>query len=258
MVRRILYLAELVFFALLFAGCGQKGKTQEAYEDYLKKLWVAEDWQGEEYGYHAAFSFTITKIEEKNIEGNYCDSLSFFWVSDTASGQPAYTGVIEGETARCTLYEDNGMKETGTLELTFLDSRRIEGKITEKDGNVQRKYVFRPYTLNDIKGLYVTDRITKEVDAWGEIRIAVGITEYRTDDEWYHSISVYIINESDDILYEFQANDQVGSRFYEVDVADYDGDGLDDIKIVTYFPYEPEKGLTECIFYQTEEHLFKQ
>lgn len=258
MTRKILYLAEFVFFVFVLAGCSQKEETQEAYADYLQKIWVAEDWQGEEYEYHAAFSFTITGIEGKTIEGNYCDSLPFFLTADTAPTQPAYTGVIEGETARCTFYEDDEMKEAGALELTFLDSRRIEGKIIEKEGNVQRKYVFRPYTLNDVKGLYITDRFTKEVDTWGEIRMATGITEYRTGDEWYYSIPVYIINESDDVLYEFQANDQVGSRFYEMDVADYDGDGLDDIKIVTYFPYEPEKGLTECIFYQTEEHLFKQ
>lgn len=259
MVRRILYLVEFAALAFVLAGCRQKEKTQEDYENYLKKLWVVEDWHGGEYRYHAPFSFTITKIEGKNIEGNYSHSLGIY--SLDAASELTYMGVIEKGTARCMLYEDNGLKEIGSLELTFLDSRRIEGKIIEEEENVQRKYVFRPYTLNDIDGLYVTKRFQKEIDTWGKIGIAVGTVEYQSAGGSFFSIpAIYIIDESDDILYEFRANGgyQTASEFYEMDVADYNGDGLDDIKIVTYFPYEPESILIERIFYQTEDYLFKQ
>ena len=128
-----------------------------------------------------------------------------------------------------------------------------------EEGKVQWKYVFRPYTLNDIEGLHITKRFREEVDTLGEILVAVGIEEYQSAGGSHFTAPVfYIINESDDILYEFPIGSQAASEFYEMDVADYNEDGLDDIKIVTYFPYEEDSVLIERIFYQTEEHLFYQ
>ena len=42
-----------------------------------------------------------------------------------------------------------------------------------------------------------------------------------------------------------------------MNVGDYNADGLDDIKIVTYFPYEEDSVYIERIFCQTDNGRFK-
>lgn len=69
---------------------------------------------------------------------------------------------------------------------------------------------------------------------------------------------VYLTNIQGDILHDFSASYQVASEVYEIEVNDFDGDGFQDIKIITYFPYEPDSVFFERIFYQMQDGGFKQ
>lgn len=233
------------------SGCAIKKELPVNYEEYIKKTWVVEDWHGDEHNYYASFYFMIKEIGHDGVDGLWCVQSP----NSTYSGQMIFTGVIKENMAICKLYDNKDKKEEGTLKLTFLDSNEIEGEIDLYARKIShKKYIFRPYTLNDVAYLRLTPLcLQTEIDTWGEVDIVTGVID-GVGNKSYPAI--YIINESDDILYSFEAGYQAASEVYEIEVGDYDGDGLDDVKIVTYFPYDPESIFIERIFYQTEEGFF--
>ena len=249
MVNRIVCLVACLLIVSA-SSCAVKEELPINYEEYIKKTWVVEDWQGDAYRYQASFSFMITKMEDGFIEGRHC-------VNPYASftSQWKFAGTVKKNKAMCTLYGGEGEEEIGTMEITFLNHSRITGVLNLTTREISHKnYTFRPYTLNDIAYLRLNPLcLQAEIDTWGEVDIVTGVIQ-GADNKPYPVI--YIIDESDAILYRFRAGYQIASEAYEIEVGDYDGDGLDDVKIVTYFPYDSESIFIERIFYQTEEGFF--
>ncbi len=249
MVNRIVCLVACLLIVSA-SSCAVKEELPINYEEYIKKTWVVEDWQGDAYRYQASFSFMITKMEDGFIEGRHC-------VNPYASftSQWKFAGTVKKNKAMCTLYGGEGEEEIGTMEITFLNHSRITGVLNLTTREISHKnYTFRPYTLNDIAYLRLNPLcLQAEIDTWGEVDIVTGVIQ-GADNKPYPAI--YIIDESDAILYSFEAGYQIASEAYEIEVGDYDGDGLDDVKIVTYFPYDSESIFIERIFYQTEEGFF--
>ncbi len=249
MMNRIVCLVACLLI-ISTSSCAVKEELPVSYKEYIKKTWVVEDWHGDANNYHASFCFTITKMEDGLIEGRYCGEPDTGFIN-----QWRFAGKVNKNKAMCTLYGEECEEEIGTMEMVFLDRGRISVVLNLTTREISRKkYIFRPYTLNDIAYLRLnTLYLQTEIDTWGEVEIATGVVD-DPDKKTYPVI--YIIDESDAILYRFRAGYQIESETYEIEVGDYDGDGLDDVKIVTYFPRDPESIFIERIFYQTEEGFF--
>jgi len=67
-------------------------------------------------------------------------------------------------------------------------------------------------------------------EKWGKVKIVVG----RKDSNKSSPIAV-MVNEQNEILYDFDASYKSGTVIEEVNIADGNGDGLQDVEIVTYF-----------------------
>lgn len=230
------------------AGCKEKEKNIFGYDEYLKKVWVVDNWHGDENRYHAMFYFTIDSVEDNCIQGRY-SMYEYIHISDDDIW--LFSGTVSEDSAKCELYI--GSNKVGMMEL-FFDDGKIKAEINiEKLEGLPKSYVFRPYSLNDIAHLYVNDKLTRaeHIDTWGDVNLVAGVIEI---DKPYPV--VYLTNGHDDILYEFSAAYQNASEVYEMSVEDYNGDGLDDVKIVTYFPYEEDSVFIERIFYQTDRGIF--
>ncbi len=217
------------------------------YDEYIKKKWVAEDWHGENYLYNAIFSFRIFQVEGDMIKGTFATQ------DYDTSGR--FTGSIVGYMAECQLYNYNSEK-IGTLTLKFLENDRIDATIElTKTYEICKHYVFRPYNIMDVGNLRIHQELerTVELDEWGQVNIVAGVLEGNKP----YPV-VYLTNIQGDILHDFSASYQVASEVYEIEVNDFDGDGFQDIKIITYFPYEPDSVFFERIFYQMQDGGFKQ
>lgn len=217
------------------------------YDKYVGKEWVAEGWHGENYLYNAIFSFRIFQVEEDMIRGNFATQ------DYSTSGR--FAGSIVGHMAECQLYNYDS-KKIGTLTLEFLENNRIDATIELTEPyEICKHYVFRPYNIMDVGNLRIHQEFerTVELDEWGQVNIVAGVLE---GNKPYPVI--YLTNFEGDILHDFSASYQVASEVYEIEVNDYDGDGLQDVKIITYFPYEPDSVFFERVFYQTQDGGFKQ
>lgn len=231
----------------LFTSGNVKQEQSINYDEYIKKEWVAEVWHGENYQYNALFSFRISQIENGMIKGTFATQ------DYNTSG--TFTGSIVDDTAECQLYNYDPQK-VGILTLKFLENNRIDAEI-ELTGTyeIYKHYVFRPYNIMDVADLRINQEFerTVEMDAWGQVNIVAGVLE---GNKPYPVI--YLTNVQGDILHDFSASYQVASEVYEIEVADFDEDGLQDVKIITYFPYEPDSIFFERVFYQTEGRRFKE
>lgn len=224
------------------------------YDEYVGKEWVAEGWHGEndEYqGYNALFHFCISQAENGMIEGTFAVR-NHVSVSTTTG---IFTGSVIGDTAECKLY-NTPSEQIGLLTLKFLENNRIDATIELTESyEICKHYVFRPYNIMDVGNLRIHQEFerTVELDEWGQVNIVAGVLE---GNKPYPVI--YLTNFEGDILHDFSASYQVASEVYEIEVNDYDGDGLQDVKIITYFPYEPDSVFFERVFYQTQDGGFKQ
>lgn len=223
------------------------------YGQYLRKIWVVEGWHGGENRYNACFSFMITKIDDGVIEG-------WYFVSGYVAPykvRKKFVGQVKENSAKCDLYKDS--QNVGMLELKFLGENKVEGDIIyHENETIVKNYMFRPYTLYDVNDLYIEPYAhlafrTVEIDTWGEVNLVAGII-----DGYKSYPAVFMTDASDNILFRFESGYQTASEIYDVSVDDYDGDGLDDVRIVNYFPYEEDSVYIDRTFYQTEKGLFEE
>lgn len=223
------------------------------YGQYLRKTWVVDAWHGGEDRYHACFSFVIMDIKDGFVEGLY-DATGYIGLNHM---RRKFQGKMKGQAVECSLYGASGI--IGMMELTFLEENQIEGVIIIDEGaHRSLKFTFRPYSLYDVKDLYINPsgnftRKSAEIDTWGEVNLVAGII-----DGYKSYPAVFMTDASDNILFRFESGYQTASEIYDVSVDDYDGDGLDDVRIVNYFPYEEDSIYIDRTFYQTEEGLFEE
>lgn len=227
--------------------------TSIDYGQYLRKTWVVDAWHGGEDRYHACFSFVIMGIKDGIVEGLY-DATGYIGSNHM---RRKFQGQMRGQAVECSLYGESG--SIGTMELSFLEENQIEAVIILDEGvHRSSRYIFRPYSLYDVTDLYINPfgnytRQLVEIDTWGEVNIVAGIIcGYKSYP------AVFLTDYSDNILFRFESGYQTSSEIYDVSVDDYDGDGLDDVRIVNYFPYEEDSVYIDRTFYQTEEGLFKE
>lgn len=247
-----------IFFVLeicvIMRFCKKEPKI--AYDEYKKITWVVESWRGEWTPYNGRFSFTIDKIEDGKIEGRYLYPEPWFgWYNDYRD-MPYFTGEIKGNEAECDLFctgENELPESVGTLKLTFLENNRMKA-IIDKEGEPHQNYIFRPYNIADVADFWVSEEVpprTETVDTWGSVNVVVGI--HKTNKP--HP-AIYFTNASDDILYQFDSSYQSGSAVYSVEIEDFNQDGLQDVKIITYFPGDLKIEKIGRCFYQTTKGEF--
>lgn len=241
-------------FSIVVSGDNVKQEQIINYDEYIGKEWVAEGWHGEndEYQeYNALFHFCISQADHGMIKGTFA-ARNYVSVSARTG---IFTGSIVDDTAECQLY-DGQSKQIGLLTLKFLENDRIDAVIELTETyDICKHYVFRPYNIMDVGNLRINQELerTVEMDAWGQVNIVAGVLE---GNKPYPVI--YLTNVQGDILHDFSASYQVASEVYEIEVDDFDEDGLQDVKIITYFPYEPDSIFFEKIFYQVQGGGFKK
>lgn len=231
------------------------------YQQYVKKIWVVDEWNG--YGYLYPFSFYIIKIENGKIEGKLTtESVAipdfFYYSLDTPENSGDLVGEINHSLAECQFSDKAGNK--GIVTLLFKEEDKIEatieytnrGKIYE-DSALDGTFFFRPYNLADIDNLLIDEELSfsTKLNSWDDIQFVKGISTGNKP----HPVA-YLINEKNDIIYQFSAPFPTASKIISVVIEDFNEDELKDIKIITDFPDSPGKVLIEWIFYQMDNGLF--
>lgn len=221
-----------------------------------KKMWIMDD----DYEGSSPFSFMITKIENGAIEGKIRIG-EFTELNDTGNEMRKFSGVIEGNIAKCRFEDEEGIGRT--LELTFFKDDTIKGtlkyfyqnlKNDDKDGT----YFFRPYNLKDVHGLeYEAFEENsgiyngENLDSWGKANIITGIINASQP----YPV-VYLTDEEGDILYDFSVSDISGTEVKDILIEDFNGDGLKDVKIITWFSDASNGNEFTWLYCQNEDGLF--
>lgn len=230
------------------------------YNQYLKKIWVVDSWDGGAYS--DSFSFVITKIESDVIEGKISTGaiVTTFYIHPLNQSKHLgdLSGTIYNGVAECHFRDENGNK--GKVTLTFKENDKIDAviKYTSKaeyyaKESLDGSFSFKPYNLADIQVLVVDEELSFKVNlnSWGDVHFVSGkIPGHKPYP------NAYLTNDQNDILYEFGAPYQVASEILDVSIEDITGDGLKDVKIITYFPILPDAIRIEWIFNQLENGLF--
>ncbi|WP_167956256.1 hypothetical protein [Anaerosporobacter faecicola] len=230
------------------------------YNQYLKKIWVMKNWAGGGYNY---FSFFISRIEDGVIEGklstgSIAEPEFYFYSFDSTTNLGDLTGTVNNGIAECKFSDQDGNE--GNVTLIFKENDEIEVTIeytdkgsAYKDLSLDGNYHFRPYNLTDLEDFIPLKEYSfeKKINSWGSVNFVSG--EVNHGDRFYPA--AYLTNEYDDIFYEFQASFQTGTKIIEVSIKDINGDGLEDIKIVTAFEDSYIENI-EWIFYQRDDGLF--
>ena len=136
----------------------------------------------------------------------------------------------------------------------FLGNGKIEATIDWYPNSLHKTYTFRPYNIGDIADFQLSTDVaqqTVQIAAWGQVTLVAGVIQINKPYPY-----IYFVNEHDDILYKFEASYQTGSEVCEMLVGDFDADGLQDVKIVTYFPKALDIEKIERVFYQMENGEF--
>lgn len=254
------------------------------YNQFLKKIWVTEDWDGGAYSQR--FSFSITKIENEKIEGflftgeiakpkfyssyylNNPNLPDFADVKDMP--QTNLTGSIKNDIAQCQFDDDDGNK--GKVTFLFKESNKIEAtiKYTDKseayeDVSSYGTYLFRPYNLSDLKSFTKNEENSFFVDlnSWDSVCFVSG--EFRYEKSYGSQVTlpqIYLTDEQDNIFYKFDAPFQTATKITNAYVEDINGDGLKDVTVITGFAdYDTgsiysDMPKTEWRFIQMENGLF--
>ena len=236
------------------------GNHEEEFRQYLGKIWIIDC--DEEENYHYPYSFFITSIENGELKGEFQVGMRITPsnYSEDTENIHSLSGSINGDIAECYFQDRYG--NSGFIVLKFIDFNRIDIGIEylnepiKHDNNVflDERYSFRPYNILDYKNFVASSlSVDFSIRSYGEeVNIVAGIIE---GNKPYPAIC--LTNDKGDILYEFGAPYQVSSEVKEILVEDLNGDGLQDVKITTYFSDIPEAYNFEWFFYQNEYGLYR-
>jgi len=232
------------------------------YNHYIKKIWVLDDWTDfSEY----PFSFFITTVEENTIEGKIqigaiAEPDFFYYRMQPSVYLGSFAGTIENNIARCEFSTEDG--NSGVITLNFNDKTMVEAAIeyllkSEPYQSYENgRYLFRPYNISDIDNIVPDKVLCLEVDlnSWGNVRFIT----VETDTGKIRHSKAYLIDENENILYEFRAPFSSAFEVVEIEVNDINSDGLKDIMIISQLTYEDKYEDTKInyIFYQLESGLF--
>ncbi len=253
-----------VVFLLTLTSCAQHQiiPSEEGtpkvinYSEYLRKAWVVDEWEGGAYEY--PLSFRISSIEDGEITGfmasggvavrNY-----EFYEPDNFSGSLDNGRVI------CQFNDGHG--RTGEITIDFMEYDSIEASITFTSQEASRtEYadgtcVFRPYNISDLNYIIVPGKehkIETELDSWG----TVFLTTEQMDTGTKSYPQTLLTNSDNDILYEISTPFKVGMEVAEIEIKDFNEDGLKDIRVLTW-DVEDHSFELDFIFYQNEDGSFE-
>lgn len=222
------------------------------YSAYIKKMWIVEGWDREYYGDSYSISLVIIQIEEGRIRGYFCinDSIDFYYMHLDVWRDvvPEFNGIIYDGTAECECDYKDGRE--GKLAITFCENDRIEVRLND---NEKQSYLLRPYNISDEIFRKEPTSYEVELDSWGIVTLF-----YSTSDSRHSIPRVLLTNNQGDILYDFSTGYAHGSEVLEIVIEDANGDGLQDVKVVTDFSLFPDEDRTEWFFYQIEDGLFSE
>ena len=238
-------------------------KTIEAldYQQYLKKIWVPDNWSYETYIDHS--SFRISRIEDGEVQGEFASqSLAMPQIyrdqSDYLRYQDNFVGTINNHIAECS-YEDSAGNK-GNLKLEFKENDKLDviieyiSRRTGINTDIQSgNYSYRPYNVTDLHGFVEDEDLFMEIElnSWGYVHLVSG--NYFGNKPFP---AVYLATEEGYILYDFGAPYQTATEVLAVSVKDLNDDGLMDVQVSTYFPYAPDAYRFEWIFYQMDNGWF--
>ena len=240
------------------------------YEEYLRKIWVIQDWNGvkSDGDYGDRMSFRITEIDPNTIRGKiafgtlaepylYTDS------SDSTENDGDFTGVILFNKAYCEFSDAAGNK--GVFIIIFQGDDAVEVTIhyTEKavltylESIEDETWAFRPYHMQDIldmeagKGTYFkTNYMYGPYWQGGRLIYAV-IT-----DETTH-IDSFITDDMYNIFYHFGLDYPENATNCNVEVVYDNRDDLQDIQIQCYDSNERgAECLADYILIQKDDGTF--
>lgn len=232
------------------------------YNSCIKKMWVIKEWSnGMPYRFPA--SLVITKIENNQIEGILvARSMYSTYPFEKASN---LSGTIVNDVAECKVMDKESGDEASII-LKFGDNDEIEAYLEyakvygmeiddynckvlkeykDKD-SIERfpeellpmigVYTFRPYNLRDISTedyVFIANEelsFDVELDSWGRVKFISGIFNGTKPYP-----SALLVNEKNDILFEFKATWKTSTKVVDVEIEDMNEDGLKDVKIITNF-----------------------
>lgn len=245
MNKKIIYILLLLFISA--AGCSFEKESGIDYMQYLNKIWIVSDRQIEDSS-QESFSFVITQIESDYVEGQFTLEGN---VINPQKGLPgSFTGYINGSEIQCQLWYEN--EEVGNMTLGYITDVELKADI-EYRGN-DTELTFKVYNIEDLKPTdIILDQnraLTADVDKWGTVQIIRGIIYYGD-----RLPVAFMTNEQGDILYEFQAEFENETIIKEIEVLDFNEDGLKDVNIVTC-DYDDETEPVHWMFYQEDEATF--
>lgn len=229
------------------------------YNQYLKYIWIA-DWNEN----NTPLSFRIDKIDGNIISGGISTNIAepeYFRDLDEYleySGNNMYGEIVNG-VAECVFNIHELMKGTIRIELIGANALRAEIKYIEKNEIVEYyrdgTSIYRPYNITD-RDLFIEDKnleIETNLDSWGDVKIVSGRQETS------HAVPVIFMTDKEgNVFYSFSAPFQHETSVKEVIVEDMNGDGLQDVKIVTWIITDEPDNLEDFIwnFYQMKNGLF--
>lgn len=241
----------------------------EKFSPFLKKIWVVNDWNGREYS--GDYSFFISKVEDGMVEGSlvfgrvaepeffeYNFSLSEDWFP--------ITGIINNNIANCQFNNKNG---GGNLTIKFVNDNQIEATIeytnmdkTSVDLLQEGTNLFVPYNLSFFTSFNINKEhsIKTDLKSWKNAILVSG--EIEEDSGYKIYPAMFLVDEKDNILYNFKAPFLVGTKIIDVSMEDLNDDGLKDIKAVCgFFNYDTENMISdmekpEWVFLQMDNGLF--
>ena len=216
------------------------------YRAYLKKIWIVEGWNLAYDGDTYPISLVITQMEEGYIRGyleiGHSVTYNYMNLDIWKDKTPEFEGMIYDGTAECEYDYKDGRE--GTLAITFCENDRIE---VELDGNKEQRYLLRPYNISDEEFCDEPTFHEVELDSWGTVTLCYATYNARHPYPW-----VLLLNEQGDILYRFTGFIN-GSEVSEVIIEDMNGDGLQDVEIVTCMS---DSYWDKDYYYQMQNGLF--
>ncbi len=251
--KKILFLVLFLFISM--TGCSQIKEQNNQYLQCVNKIWIPYDIQADER-FERKFHFFIQKIEEDHVEGYYS---TFFDILDIEDGISDwyFTGYIEDSKINCKLWFEN--KEVGSMVIEYIAEDRLNADVEfhYEDTEFNSESIYKVYNIKDLKETDIIldygRAVDAELDKQGKVQMIPGLLLNR------HTYPVaFITNEQGDILYQLSTGFHTGSRIEEFRIYDMNGDGLEDIEVVTYFGKDYIIEPFHWGFYQDENGTFYQ
>lgn len=240
--------------ALLQPGEHQVVQDVIEYDQFLQKVWAIKFEDSLAYNV-PVFSFCISNMGNGRITGRFIiDTAAYpeFYYYRFDRKTSDFVGTIKLDILNFQFDDEKGDK--GTVELKLQKDGLIKGTIKydtmsyrTNENMLIDNYTFYPMNLSDYPELDLENAIIIEtnLDSWGKIRFITATIHHEAK---FYPVA-YLINDHNDILYEFSAPFQTGSNNINAAIEDLNFDGLKDVRIKNDFDIL-------WIFFQMENGLF--